>query len=217
LRVLPKPDLLALCLGALTAALVVVSLAIPIEKPVAAKASQRTPAFDYGGNPPTFVLMKGPEVIQKGSSGAPCWFWWKEYTDSVEERKNREGYWTGYCYALAVPINKADLYPRDAVLVAPGSTLHIRIYHARRPDRVQLVEGLKPNNGELPWGSGRLWQDYTLRRVERDDETYAWDVFFRVKERDHRYYLYIWAQWDRVPGTHKSYGDNRRSFHVKTR
>ena len=43
--------------------------------------------------------------------------------------------------------------------------------HARRPDRVQLVEGLKPNNGELPWGFGRLWQDYTLRRVERDDET----------------------------------------------
>jgi hypothetical protein len=208
LRVLPKPYLLAL-MGALTAAAtLVVSLAIPTT--LSAKASHKSKP---PGNPPTFVLMKGTEVIQKGRTDAYCWHYWKEYPDRVEERKdlpppphkwaNREGYWAGACISLAIR-KKTDLYPRDAVLVSPGSTLHIRIGHDRRPDRVQLIEGLN-------------WErtlDYSLKRVKRDDETVAWDVFFRVNRPDRRYYLNNWAQWDRVPGRH---GDNGRFFHVKTR
>ena len=140
--------------------------------------------------------------------------------DSVEEeRANQpEGYWTGYCHALAYR-KKTDLYPRDAVLVSPRvGTLHIRIGHARRPDRVQLIEGLKPNNRKLVLGWGRPL-DYTLRRYRPDDKTVAWDVFFRLPPRPtgSHYYLNIWADWEHVPGRHVSSGDSGRFFHVKTR
>jgi hypothetical protein len=194
---------------ALTAGLVLVSLAITTT--LSAKTTHKS---QLPGNPPTFVLMRGTEVIQKGRTDAYCWHYWKEYPDSVEERKdlpppskwaNREGYWTGVCITLAIR-KKTDLYPRNAVLVPPGSTLHIRIGHHMRPDRVQLIEGLN-------WGRTL---DYSLKRVKRDDETVAWDVFFRVKRPESHYYLHISADWERVPGRHISHGDNGRFFHVKT-
>jgi len=204
---------------ALMVALVVVSLTIPTKSLAAASKS------NLPGNPPEFTLMRGDTVIQRGRlDGVLCWFWWTEYPDSVEERKdlpppsskwaNKEGYWTGVCGDIAIPVQKEVLYPRDPVLVHAGSTLHIRINHARRPDKVQLLEGLKPSNKAFGWGRPL---DYTLRRYRPDDATVAWDVFFRVSQPDRHYYLQIWTEWDRVPGKHKSYGDSGRFFHVKTR
>jgi hypothetical protein len=209
LRVLPKPYLLVLAVAlTILAALGVVSLATP--------TLATTPVKVGDGNPPEFALMQGEKVIQKGRASSTCWSWWEEFPDSVEKNppppskwNTREGGYIGYC-ADIVAINKWDPYPRYPVLVPVGSTLHIRIAHARRPDRVQFDEGPKPR------GRGRAL-DYTLRRYRPGEKTVAWDVFFRVNRPDRHYYLHIWAQWDRVPGKHKSYGDSGRFFHVKTR
>jgi hypothetical protein len=99
--------------------------------------------------------------------------------------------------------------------VPAENTLHTRIDKPERPDRVQLVEDLKPHNRKLVLGWERPL-DYNLRRVKRDDKTVVWDVIFRVRRADRHYYLDIWALWKRVPGTHTHYGDSGRSFHVKT-
>jgi hypothetical protein len=58
--------------------------------------------------------------------------------------------------------------------------------------------------------------DTTLRRVERDGKTVAWNVFFRVDQPDRHYYLDTFGMWKEVPGTHISYGDVSWTFHVKT-
>jgi hypothetical protein len=54
--------------------------------------------------------------------------------------------------------------------------------------------------------------------VERDGETVAWDVYFRVKRPDRHYYLVVYPVWEQVPGTHISYGDDTAyPLHVRTR
>ena len=121
--------------------------------------------------------------------------------------------WLGYCGDVFVD-KKKDAYPRRAVPVPAGSTLHIRLYKPQRPDRVQLVEGFDENARSV-FGWGRPL-DNSLRPVERDGKTVAWDVFFRVKGPDRHYYLGIWVSWERVPGTHISYGDRGWGFHVRT-
>jgi hypothetical protein len=53
--------------------------------------------------------------------------------------------------------------------------------------------------------------------VERGGKTIAWDVFFRVNRPDRHYYLDLSTAWERVPGTHDSYGDQiLYLLHVRT-
>jgi hypothetical protein len=70
--------------------------------------------------------------------------------------------------------------------------------------------------GKYPAGQ-RQQLKHTFRRVERDGETVAWDVFFRVNESDRHYYLVVHAAWQQVPGTHVSSGHAGYGFHVRTR
>jgi hypothetical protein len=183
--------LLTLVAVALAAALGVVSL------PLAQAASS---SYD---DPPSRVLMKGSTVLQKGRMGSHCW----SYYD--------DGRPVGYCADYVYN------FPRRAVLLRAGSTLHIRIDKPQRPDRVQVVAypGLDRKNPAptaAPIGKGRRL-DTTLRGVQRDGKTVAWDVFFRVSQPERHYYLDTWVVWERVPGTRISYGDLAWTFRVKTR
>ncbi len=183
--------MLTLVAVALAAALSVVSL------PLAQAASS-----SYDDDPPSKVLMKGSTVLQKGRMGSHCW----SYYDG------RPGaYCADYVYN----------FPRRAVFLRAGSTLHIRIDKPQRPDRVQVVAypGLDRKNPAptaAPIGKGRRL-DTTLRGVQRDGKTVAWDVFFRVSQPERHYYLDTWVVWERVPGTRISYGDLAWTFRVKTR
>ncbi len=185
------------------------------------KPSDKPPKFTFPeepeDKPPRFALMKGDTVIQKGLRGSTCWNYWVEIEDrEAEAEEAREGYWTGYC---------ADYTwrsPRRAVLVPAGSTLHVRLYKPERPDRFWLdaYPGFAPSSWDESAGDpvAKLQRlTTTLSRVERDDKTVAWDIFFRVREPERHYYLGAWVYWERVPGTHISYGDTGRFFHVKTR
>ncbi len=88
-------------------------------------------------------------------------------------------------------------YP-SAVLVDPGSRLHIRLSENRRPERFSLTSSQSPD-GE----SRRI--DTTLRRVERDGKTVAWDAYFRVDRPNRHYYLGAFGVWKDNGG--KTYGD----------
>jgi hypothetical protein len=221
---LPKPYLLDLAAALTLAALVVLSLSLapttlastlgsPSENP-----RKFTIPKEPEDKPPRFALMKGNTVIQKGLKGNTCWYYWVEIEDrEAEAEEAREGYWTGYCADVLMWRS-----PRRAVLVHPGSALHIRIYKPERPDRLSL--DAHPGYDPIPWDKSlgnpvgkHQSLTTTLSRVERDDKTVAWDVFFRVREPDRHYYLGIWADWERVPGTHISHGDRGWFFHVKTR
>jgi hypothetical protein len=50
-----------------------------------------------------------------------------------------------------------------------------------------------------PIGEGRRLNT-TLRGVERDAKTVAWDVFSRVNRPDRPYYLDTYGTWKGVPG-----------------
>jgi hypothetical protein len=97
-----------------------------------------------------------------------------------------------------------------------GSKLHIKIFKAQRPDRFSVVAYRELDEyGFPPYGEGRRL-DTTLRRVERDGKTVAWNVFFRVNEPYRHYYLDTFGTWKRVPGSEATYGDANWHFHVKT-
>src|SRR3712207_6575141 len=146
--------LLTLVAVALAAALGVVSLPL----------AQTAPS-SYDDNPRNEVLMKRATVLQKGRMGSHCWSYYA----------GRPGaYCADYVYD----------FPRRAVLLRAGSTLHIRIDKPQRPDRVELVAypGLDRKNPApmaAPIGKGRRLETI-LRRVQRDGKTVAWDVFFGV-------------------------------------
>jgi hypothetical protein len=192
----PKPRRTASWVSAFLLALVAVALAAAlgvVSLPLVQAASS-----SYDDNPPNEVLMKGSTVLQKGRMGSHCW----SYYDG------RPGaYCADYVYN----------FPRRAVLLRAGSTLHIRIDKPQRPDRVQVVAypGFDRKN-LAPIGKGRRLET-TLRGVQRDGKTVAWDVFFRVSQPERHYYLDTWVVWERVPGTRISYGDLAWTFHVKTR
>jgi hypothetical protein len=97
-----------------------------------------------------------------------------------------------------------DVYPR-ADVVGAGRKLHIRLNKAQRPERFTIKDH----------ETGRHLET-TLRRVERDSKTVAWDAYFRVNRPDHNYRLVTRGVWKPVPDTHIGYGYRVYLFHVKT-
>ena len=132
------------------------------------------------------VLMKGETILQDGIF----------YYGTSHVYKN--GSWNTY-YA-----DGSDDYPRAAV-VGAGRKLHIRLNKAQRPDRFTIKDH----------ETGRHLKT-TLRRVQRDGKTVAWDVYFRVNRPNHDYFLDTRGVWKHVPGTHTWYGHTVYLFHVKT-
>jgi hypothetical protein len=166
-------------------------------------------AGSFDNHPPKkAVLMKGDTAIQKERIGSSsCWNYWSKTAHK----------WRWYC------ADRADLYFPKADVVGAGTRLHVRLAKPERPSTVAIyawpkttTPGQPPMTGTYPAGQ-RQKLKHTFRRVERDGETVAWDVFFRVNEPDRHYYLVVQAAWEQVHGTHVSYGDTGYTFYVKTR
>jgi hypothetical protein len=176
-----------LVLVVMVATMVLAGIAI-----VAAEAQ----AGSFSDGFPKQVLMKGTTVLQEGNFYYGSWHWYEA------------GEW-----------NRVDAdgildYPR-ADTVRAGSKLHIKINKPERPAAFRIRAYKKVDRFSNPIGTGRLLNT-TFRRVERDGETVGWNVFFRVNEPNRNYYLKTYGRWARVPGTHISYGDESRLYHLKT-
>ena len=138
------------------------------------------------------VLMKGQTVLQHGVFAYGTWHFYED------------GRWnTVYADGPGMDMT-LDEYPHAAV-VGAGRKLHIRLNKAQRPERFTIKDHQ----------TGRHLQT-TLRRVQRDGKTVAWDAYFRVNRPGHKYYLDTRGVWKPVEGTHIGYGFRVFLFHVKT-
>ena len=159
---------------------------------VAAKAQ----AGSFSDESPEQVLMKGTTVLQHGKFYYSTWHWYEA------------GEWN------KVHADGIGGFPR-ADTVRAGSRLHIKLNKPERPATFRIRAYKKVDQFSNPIGTGRLLNT-TLRRVERDGKTVGWNVLFRVNEPNRHYYLEASGRWERVPGTHISYGSRHENFHVKT-
>jgi hypothetical protein len=155
-------------------------------------------AGSFGSKPPKAVLMKGSHVLQVRSFSGGTWSY----------------YQNGWICCFVADNFGHYAFPK-ADVVGAGTRLHVRLAKPERPS-VGIVARPKSNEQDVPYGQ-RQQLEHTFRRVERDGEKVAWDVFFRVNEPDRHYYLVVYAEWEKVPGTHTSYGDANYGLHVKTR
>lgn len=161
-------------------------------------AQAQAGSFDQTSPEP--VLMKGKAVLQKGHFYGDTW----NYYDSA----NGTSGWVWSSASGTTGFPHADL-------VRVGSRLHIRLNKPQRPETFTIKA--YPRVDEYGMSAGEVKRlNTTLRRVERDGKTVAWNVFFRVNQSDRHYYLDTHGVWKRVPGTHISYGEGSWSFHVKT-
>jgi hypothetical protein len=145
---------------------------------------------------PKQVLMKGNTELQNGKFNYGTWHWYEA------------GQWN------TVHADGLRDSPR-ADLVRAGSWLHIRVNKPQRPESFTITAHPRSDQGWSDYGE-RPRLDTSLRRVMRDGKTVAWNVFFRVNRPDRHYYLQTYGRWERVPGTHISYGTSNWNFHVKT-
>lgn len=181
----------ALLLGALAAVMLAMVLGIAPTKADAAASSARVLP-----HPPEAVLMKAGKELQKGRLGSYCW---PQSKVSV------------VCSDTASEFND----PRTTAHVGAPSTLHIRIHLAARPEGVKLRWGhrVKQRGGIVIIDNKSRPRATYLRRVQKDGETVAWDVFFSVKRPDKHYYMNFGAF---LEGNDNA-GDAHWSFHMKTR
>jgi hypothetical protein len=163
-----------------------------------ARATARASEASFDSRPPKAALMKGSEVLQAQSFQGAQWYYYQD------------GEWQAAYY---------DNFGRyafpKAVVLKKGTRLHVRIFKPERPN-VKVNSHTRKGKHGLPVGPNQSLE-HTFKRVERDGETYAWDVFFRVGQSEHNYYMVVHPLWKRVPGTHISYGDAGYAFHIKTR
>jgi hypothetical protein len=172
--------------------MVMLAIALASAGVVAAEAHA---AGSFSDEFPKTVLKKGRTVLQ---SGRFYYGTWHSYD---------AGGWS------VVHADGIGGFPA-ADLVRAGSRFHIKIIKPERPDVFRIIAYKRVEQGQ-PLGEGRHLAT-TFRRVERDGKTVAWNVFFRVKQPDRHYYLETFGRWERVPGTHISFGSSVRNFHLKT-
>ena len=145
---------------------------------------------------PKQILMKGATVLQDGNFYYGTW-------NSYEAGEWNEVHADGF-----------GGFPR-ADTVRAGSRLHIKTNKPERPASFRIRAYKQVGQFSTPIGTGRLLNT-TFRRIERDDKKVGWNVFFRVNEPNRHYYLEAGGRWERVPGTHISYGNSHENFHIKT-
>jgi hypothetical protein len=171
---------------------VVLAVALALAVVAVAGAEARAGSFDDGF--PEQLLKQGGSVLQRGDLNHGTWHWYEA------------GEWN------TVFADYGE-WPR-AVPVGAGSRLRIRI---NKPERPAIYRIKAYNKGEHGWPIGKARHlDTTLRRIERNGKTVGWNVFFRVNRPDAPYFLETRGRWERVPGTHISYGFESLHFHVKT-
>jgi hypothetical protein len=158
-------------------------------------------SFDH--RPPHQVLFKGAQ-LQRGIAQSES-IWWHSYDEN--------GGWGVYDPGYS----GSNHWPNSDVVPA-GSRLRIRIAKPQHPYsvRIEAYRRLDVEGGE-GWPAGRPQiLKSSFDRVERDGKTVAWNVYFRVKEPERHYYLWVTERWAQVPGTHISYGTAAYLFHVRT-
>ena len=167
---------------ALAVALAVALLGVASTRSVAEEASEPTP--------PEAVLLKGDQVLQRGSLAA---FDWENPPVGANE-------------------DYAARYP-GADRVAAGRTLHIRVYEPQQPSRFKIFAYRKPYD----YGNERLLRTSMRPVVDGGGDTVVWDVFFKVRRPDRHYYLDAFGIWKPLPGDNDGYQDAVWLFHVRTR
>jgi hypothetical protein len=180
--------------GSRTLVLVVMVAAMALASMAIVAAEARAGSFSDGF--PRQVLMKGATVLQHGRFYYGSWHWYEA------------GEWN------RVDADGLGGFPR-ADAVRAGSRLHIRTNKPERPAAFRIRAYRRVDQFSNPIGTGRLLNT-TFRHIERDGKTVGWDVFFRVNGSNRHYYLETYGRWERVPGTHISYGNSHENFHVKT-
>jgi hypothetical protein len=155
-------------------------------------------AGSFAKGPPQAVLMKGSYVIQVRRVEAAHWYFYER------------GRW------VETHIDGFDFSYPKAEAVKAGRLLTVRLGKPQRPSTVGITAYPRLDaNGDHAGHAQQLKP--TLARVERGGKTIAWDVFFRVNRPDRHYYLDLSTAWERVPGTHDSYGDQiLYLLHVRT-
>jgi hypothetical protein len=128
--------------------------------------------------------------------------------DAILKQGNKilqDGRLISYCWMDGCADGVSN-YP-SAVLVEPGNRLHIRLSENRRPVQFSLGSRRSPDG---------QWRriDTTLRRVERDGKTVAWDAYFRLEHPDRHYFMDAFGVWKDDGGTER--GDASWQFHLKT-
>jgi hypothetical protein len=165
----------------LAAALAVATLAV-------FTAEARAGSFD--SQPPEAVLMKYKTVLQAQGNAGGTWHFY-------------EGGWNHIIYD-----NFGEYAFPEPDTVGAGRRLHVRFDEPQRPSAVTINAWPKAKDGydfEVPAGQRRQLKR-TLMPVKQGGETVGWDVFFRVNQPERHYYLVVRSGWERVPGTHISYG-----------
>ncbi|MBA2712794.1 MAG: hypothetical protein H0U55_04465 [Rubrobacteraceae bacterium] len=152
--------------------------------------------------PPEAVLMKYKTVLQAQGNAAGSWHYYEE----------------GWNYIIYDNFGEYDFPEPDTV--GAGRRLHVRFDKPERPSAVTINAWPRVKDGydfEIPAGQRRQLER-TLMPVKQGGETVGWDVFFRVNQPERHYYLVVRSGWERVPGTHISYGKNiSYGLHVRTR
>jgi len=174
------------------------ALAVAIALATLALFAAQARAGSFAKGPPQAVLMKGSYVIQVRSAEAAHWYFY-------ERGRWVETHIDGFDFA----------YPK-ADAVKAGRMLTVRLGKPQRPSTVRITAYPRLDaNGDHAGHTQHLKS--SLARVERGGKTIAWDVFFRVNRPDRHYYLDLSPAWERVPGTHDSYGDQiLYLLHVRT-
>ena len=189
-----KPRLLVLA-SALSVALVFAALAV-----FAAEAR----AGSFSRYPPEAVLMKYKTVLQMASAAGGQWCFYDPPANGEPG---------GFLCAIYDNFGYFDFPKPDEV--GPGRRLHVRFDKPERPNFVE-VNAWPRAKKHRPVGQKRELKRI-LKPVKQDGRTVGWDVFFRVNEPGHHYYLRVASGWERVPGKHASYGRIAYGLHVKTR
>jgi hypothetical protein len=178
------------------------TLAVAFVAAMLAVFAAQAQAGSYDSEPPKAVLSKYKTALQTRGYSGGAWYFYRD----------------GGCSGFVADNFGIYTFPKPDT-VAASRRLHVRIVKPERSAvRVNAHPRLKDAElgGKTPAGQRQVLK-HTLRPVRREGETVAWDIFFRVNEPDRDYYLVVRVEWERVPGTHISYGYANYGFHVKTR
>jgi hypothetical protein len=152
-------------------------------------------AYSHDHVPPKTALMKGESQLQRGILGSYCW------TSPGGEGLVIE---CGDVFRPSFP-------PTD--YVRAGRRLHIRILKAQEPVDFSLrAYGGKAGH---PTGTGEQLP-VSLRPVQEDGTTVAWDAFFEVDSPGRHYYMFASGRWKDEQGG-GNLQDASWTFHIKTK
>jgi hypothetical protein len=149
-------------------------------------------AFSHDHVPPKTHLMKGEQKLQRGILQSYCWF--------------SPGLQCSDTFRLSYP---------NTDYVRADRKLHIRILKAQEPESFSLTAYRELGKFGHPKGTGEQLL-VSLRPVQEDGTTVAWDAFFEVDSPGRHYYLISGGRWKDEQGSGNMQGASW-TFHIKTK